>query len=120
MLRIFKNGGFASLVEVIIASVIFTFAAIGIYMGIAALTPKSAQSAKKLQAAYVGKSVVDRLLSEVSATSWSGGGNLDLDRDYTLNNINGTGISVRYRLTALPGYPTGEETPRILNMTVTY
>ena len=66
-----EKKGFASVIEVIITAIIFTFAAVGIFTALSSLRPHGADSARRLEAAYVGKQVVEELRSQVDARTWS-------------------------------------------------
>lgn len=83
MLRIHKNQGFASMVEVIVTAIIFTLAATGIFTTISMLRPHSGESVRRLEAAYVGKGVIDELREFVDASTWDdANGNLALSKVY--------------------------------------
>ena len=70
MLRIKHNQGFASLAEVLVTAVIFTLAAVGIFTTIAMLQPQGMDSQQRLQAAYIGQSVIEQLRGYVDARVW--------------------------------------------------
>ena len=75
------------------AAVIFVVAAAGILATVSFLRPQGADSAKRLQAAYMGKRIIDRLRSEVAADTWisgnfvSGVAHVWTEGDYTINYI---------------------------------
>ena len=71
MLKILKKQGFASFVEVLVTSVIFVVAALGIFTTISMLRPRAMDSAERIEAAYAGKSVLDRLRAYVDQRSWN-------------------------------------------------
>jgi len=72
-----ENKGFASIVEVIITSVIFVIVSAGIMSTVAQFRPQGQESSQKMEAAYIGKGVIDDLRRQVSAEDWfSGGGPL--------------------------------------------
>lgn len=97
--RFKKNGkdGFASIIEVVITAVIFILATAGILSTISMLRPHGVESSRKIEAAYIGKGIIDDLRNEVHATTtppyeyW--GPNLDPDAgtytqtqgDYTIS-----------------------------------
>lgn len=74
MLRDLKNKreeGFASMIEVIVTSVIFIIAAAGILTTVSMLKPVTTISTKKIEAAYIGKGIMDQLRKEVDAATWN-------------------------------------------------
>jgi len=122
MLKISKNAGFASFVEIIMTTGIFLITAVGIYSTIAMISPKSASSTRKLEAAYAGKTVIDRLSSQVTAESWVTPlptGNFVPGHNYTIPI--GSFI-VTYNFEIPPGFGAviPEERPRKLNVRVDY
>ncbi|HPN87973.1 MAG TPA: hypothetical protein PLH56_01390 [Candidatus Omnitrophota bacterium] len=66
-----KNNAFASIIEVVITSIIFVIASFGIFATITALRPQAEQSSTKLQAIYIGKQVTDELRAQVDAEIWN-------------------------------------------------
>ena len=68
--RINTRKGFASLVEIVVTSVIFLLAGVGIFTSIAMLRPHGGESSKKLEAGYIAKRVLDQLRSSVDASTW--------------------------------------------------
>ena len=62
-----RNEGFASIIEVIVTTVIFIIATAGILSTVSMLKPLSLESTKEIDAAYVGKGVIDKLRNEVDA-----------------------------------------------------
>ena len=71
MLKILKKQGFASLIEVLVTTVIFALAAIGILSTVSMLRPKGMTSARDLKAAYIGKQVMEDLRKDVDAQTWN-------------------------------------------------
>lgn len=71
MLKIRTKKGFASLVEVIVTSVIFVLAAFGIFTTMTMLRPHTTESSRKLEATYVGKQMVEELEGKVDARMWN-------------------------------------------------
>jgi len=55
MLKVLKQNGFASIVEVIVTAVVFTVAAFGILTTVSMLRPQGMESYRKLEAAYHAK-----------------------------------------------------------------
>ena len=70
MLKALKQDGFASLIEVLVTAVIFVVASLGIFTAISMLRPHGIESAKKLEAAYVGKRMIEELEGKVDARMW--------------------------------------------------
>ena len=70
MLKVLKQDGFASLIEVLVTAVIFVVASLGIFTTISMLRPHGVESAKRLEAAYVGKRLVEELRGKVDARVW--------------------------------------------------
>jgi len=70
MLKILKQEGFASLVEIIISSIIFIIAAFGIFSSISMLRPQGNLSTKRLEAAYIGKGIIDQLHAHLMGNTW--------------------------------------------------
>ncbi|MCK5082364.1 MAG: hypothetical protein KAR31_05610 [Candidatus Omnitrophica bacterium] len=90
-----RKEGFASIVEVAVTSVIFILATAGILSTVSMLKPHGEQSLKKIEAAYIGKGIIDELRQEVHASAGGlFGGNLALGvhnmttvGDYTVSYI---------------------------------
>ena len=96
MLKTLKNQGFASLVEVIVTSIIFVLAAFGIFTVVSMLQPHGQEAARRLEAAYYARSVLDELRAEVDARIWDNAvSNLHPGQTYT-RDFN------YYRVTWLP------------------
>ena len=116
MLRVLKNNGFASLVEVIVTAIIFTIAAAGILTTISALRPHSSESVRRLEAAYIGKSIIDELREAVDAETWNEAGS-DLATGVVTDSTSFPPYTVTYRIEEVPGT---SGTLRQLFMNVTY
>ena len=65
----------ASIIEVIVTSVIFIIAAFGIMSTLATSQPQSTNSAKRLKAAFIGRQFLDELRTKVDARTWDQGNN---------------------------------------------
>ena len=108
-LRKKKREGFASIVEVVVTSVIFVLATAGILSTVSMLKPHGRESSKKIEAAYIGKGIMDNLRKEVHATT----GAL-----FTGNLAVGT-----YNLAAIGNYTVGyvvtEPIPNLRRLTMT-
>ena len=113
MLKHLKSEGFASMTEVIIAAIIFAIAAAGVFTLLSTFRVQGRQSTHRLEAAYVGKSVIENLRSSVSAENWNDPnsslavgshqqavGNFQID--YTLTDVPDLGVR---RLTMNVTYP---------------
>ena len=70
MLRDLKDKGIASIVEVIVTSVVFVIAAAGILSTVAMFRPQGQEASLKIEAAYIGKGVIDDLRQQVNAEDW--------------------------------------------------
>ncbi len=70
MIRIHRKYGFASMAEVLVTAVIFVLAAVGIFATISMLRPQGMESKERLEAAYVGKSVIEELRGYVDERVW--------------------------------------------------
>ncbi len=66
-----QNG--VSLVEIIIAALIFTIAATGLLTTFASQRETSQRSQRKVQAAYYGRQVLEELRSKVDQRNWDSG-----------------------------------------------
>jgi hypothetical protein len=119
MNRIFKKNGFASMVEIIITAAIFSVAAAGIYATVASVNPKGISSTKKLEAAYIGKSVMEQLKGSVAGgTAWGPGGTLSIG-PHTVSPS--PGVTVSYNVIADPSFSADPTmAPRQVTMTITY
>ena len=73
-----KNRGF-TVVEIIVASLIFSITAIGIFSTLAAIRKPSAESQRRVTAAYFGKQVLDDLRAQIDAINWQEGSGGPLD-----------------------------------------
>ncbi len=70
MNKISNNKGFASILEVTITAIVFSIAAVGLISTITMVQPEATTSSKRLEAAYIGKSIMDELRANVDATTW--------------------------------------------------
>lgn len=112
MLRDLKDKGIASIVEVIVTSVIFVIAAAGILSTVAMFRPQGKEASLKIEAAYVGKGIIDDLRQQVNAEDWNDPGSSLAPDTYTTT----IGIyTIDYEITDEPnlGY-------RKLTMNITY
>ena len=104
-LRKLSEEGAASIIEITVTSIIFIVAALGIYSTMTSLAPASNESSTKLKAAYVGKSELDRLRSEVDASTWNAvGTNLypGSHGPFTRTGADGKDYNVTYTVSDLP------------------
>ena len=60
----------ASIVEIIVTSVVFIIAAGGILSTVAMFRPQGKEAALKIEAAYIGKGIIDDLRQQVNAEQW--------------------------------------------------
>lgn len=101
MFKLLKQGGFASIMEVIVSSIIFIIAAFGIFSSISMIRPHGAESSKKLEAAYIGREVIDDIRGQVDARTWDQPSSLlatGVNRAETIGDFN-----VTWRLEDVPG-----------------
>jgi hypothetical protein len=117
-----NKNGFGSIVEIIITAVIFVFSAFGILTAMSYLKPQSAKSSKKLEAAYVGRQVLDELRGSVSAENWWTGGSLDpAGSPYTSTiGVHDISYTVSDFPTGCTSGPNGDCSARKVIMTLTY
>ena len=117
MLKILKEKGFASVLEVIVTAVIFMLAAFGIMTTVSMLRPHDLESYRELEAAYHAKNMMDYLRGQVDAGTWDTG---PLATGVTHSNTIGD-YTVNWSLTEVDpaAYPPGLA-PRKLAMNVYY
>ena len=65
-----SNSGF-TIVEVIVSTVIFAIAAVGVFASIAAVHAPAIVSERKVAAAYYARQVADNLRAKVDARNWN-------------------------------------------------
>lgn len=119
MLKILKEKGFASVLEVIVAAVIFMLAAFGIMTTVSMLRPHNLEVSREIEASYHAKNIMDYLRGQVDAAAWeantgplaTGVGHSNTIGDYTIN----------WSLTEVDpsAYPPGLA-PRKLSMNIYY
>ncbi len=86
MLRDLKNNGFASIVEVIVTTVVFVLATAGILSTVAMLKPEETETTQKIEAAYIAKGILDDLRKQVDAITWDdAGSNLAVGVPHEIN-----------------------------------
>ena len=93
MLKILKEKGFASVLEVIVTAVIFMIAAFGIMTTVSMLRPHNLEVSREIAASYHAKNMMDYLRGQVDATAWgantgplaTGVAHSDAIGDYTIN-----------------------------------
>ena len=99
--------------EVIITAVIFTMAATGVFTALSSFRIQGTESSHRLEAAYVGRSVIENLRSAVSAQTWDDP-NSPVAPGVVHTQTIGS-FEVQYLLTDVPGLGV-----RRLTMNVTY
>lgn len=67
-----KHSGF-TLVEVIVAAMIFSILAAGLYASMSSLRQPAAVTTKKITAALIGQQILEDLRSKVDASNWNSG-----------------------------------------------
>jgi len=100
------------MVEVIVTAVIFVLATAGILSTVSMIKPQGTESSKKIEAAYVGKGVIDQLRKEVDASTWNTGA-LKVGGPYNWGGPTGD-YTVSYTVTET------DPTFRKLTMTITW
>lgn len=70
MLKILKQKGFASVLEVIVTAVIFMVAAFGIMTTVSMLRPHNLKVSREIEASYYAKNMMDYLRGQVDAIPW--------------------------------------------------
>jgi Tfp pilus assembly protein PilV len=81
-----ENEGF-TVVEVIVASLIFALTAAGIFATISALNQPVVESSEEVKAAFLGKRILEDLRKEVDATIWTGGPLDPANSPYAMNAV---------------------------------
>lgn len=109
-----QENGFASITEVIVTSIIFVLAAAGIMSTLAMLRPQGGGSTQKIEAAYLGKGIMDDLRKDVDAATWNDANSRLAPGPHNLGQING--FTVSYTVTQLPS----PSNVRRLDMTVSW
>ena len=93
MLKLLREKGFASVLEVIVTAVIFMLAAFSIMTTVSMLRPHTLEVSREIEASYHAKNMMDYLRGQVDATAWeantgplaTGVGHSDAIGDYTVN-----------------------------------
>ena len=112
MLRDLKNQGFASIVEIVVTTIVFVIAAAGILSTMIMFRPLGKEASLKVEAAYIGRGIIDDLRQQVNAEDWNDPGSSLAPGTYTTT----IGIyTIDYEITDEPnlGY-------RKLTMNITY
>ena len=99
MMKLMNNKGFASFVEVMVTSIIFVIASYGIFAAISGVNPSDNNSLARLEAAYIGKQVLEDLRTQVDARTWDDALANDLTPP-TYGPINITGVHGTYTVSA--------------------
>ena len=122
MLKLLKNEGFASIVEVIVASVIFVITALGAFSSIAMMRSQGGGSTEALEAVYAGKFVMDDLRAQVYGNLWAGGVLSPTGNPYTQSvTVGAKTYTVTYNMVDVPGHNYGAYSLlRRMDMQVTY
>jgi prepilin-type N-terminal cleavage/methylation domain-containing protein len=104
-----------TLVEVVVAAIIFAIAAAGMMATVSSLTTPAAESSREVTAAFIGKQILENLRRNVNAENWNTG-NLSTGFHPAFNTtINEVGYISRYRVVADPAGTAGRQV--ILNVT---
>lgn len=117
MMKNMRTSGF-TIIEVIVSTVIFTIVAAGLYASVSSLRKPAGDTTKTMNAALIGKNVLEDLRSRISASDWDSGGPLDpANSPYTLTPVILDGI------TYTPSYIVNATDPsgaRRVDVTVTW
>jgi len=120
MLKLLRQEGFASILEVIVASVIFVVTALGAFSSIAMLRSQGGGSTRELEALYIGKRVMDDLRGQVYGNLWASGPLSTVGNPYTQTiTVGARTYTVTYSMVdtqVSSGYPW----TRRMDMTVQY
>lgn len=119
--RLGNNKGFGSILEVTITAIVFSVAAVGLMTTITMVRPESTTSSKRLEAAYIGKQLIDDLRKDVSAETWYLGNTDDplLPGTYT-DSVTQDGVQYNYTYTIQQVNPYGDFDARKLTITIEY
>lgn len=115
---LFNNKGFGSILEVTITAIVFSVAAVGLISTITMVRPEATTSSKRLEAAYIGKQLMDDLRSNVDAGTWFLGNTDDplLPGNYSTSvTQDGVVYSINYTIADDPNIDA-----RKMTMTVEY
>ncbi len=82
-----------SLIEIIAAILIFSIASVGLFSTFAAQRESTERSERRLQAAYLGRQVLEELRAKIDAMSWDSG---DLSEGVHLYPTNSALFNVSY------------------------
>jgi len=103
MTKTLNKMGFASILEVIVSSIIFMIAAVGFFSSVSMLRPQATDSTKKLLALHTAKQVVDDLRAQVYGNMWTNAGSPL--RPGVLHQRTIGAYTINYILTDVPGMP---------------
>jgi len=116
MLKILKKEGFASILEVVVASVIFIITALGAFSSIAMIRAQGGGSTEGLEALYAGKRVMDDLRAHVYGNMWATGPLSPAGNPYSqIITVGARQYTVQYNVVDVPNLWA-----RRLDMIVTY
>ena len=91
-----------SFVEVVVASVIFTLVAVGMFATISIVRQPAEESSEEITAAFVGKQILENLRKEVDAATW-GTGPLSVGTYTNLVEVDGVFYNATYIVEDDPG-----------------
>lgn len=107
----YGNQGFASIIEVVMTSIVFIVASAGILSAVSMLQPLSAESSQKIEAAYLAKGLMDEFRKDVLATP---GSYWEADLDPGVHNLGAIGdYTVSYEVF------DGDPIPNVRKVTMT-
>ena len=116
-----------TMVEVLVATVVFIIAALGIMSTYAAIRTPSTKTDHKLVAALYGEELLASLRNEVDANTWAltqgAGGRFDCTNGVTYSgtkSVGGITYNYTYTVTCPSGNPANTDDPRSVNLQVTW
>ncbi len=123
-LKILQSSGGFTIVEVLVATVIFTIAALGTFSTIASIRKPAAVSERKLQGAYYAKQILEDLRPQVDARNWNPATGQYSSGDLTMGThllstttINGTPYISSYVVSTVAGTPNLFQVQVMVNWT---
>ena len=127
MLKLLKNHGFASIVEVIITAVIFTLTIFAVFSSITGVIPISKESFDTLGLHYYSEGMMQSLTSQVNVPEWLNGTLITNVAHSENQEIHGDVYPFSYQqfksnyiITDVSGYAPNEGPRKVtLNMSIT-
>ena len=110
-----RNG--FTIIEVVVAALIFAIATAGIFATVSSLSKPAQESTEEVTAAFLGKRILEDLRTSVDATTWSLNSSFLSVGTHTLNSMNIDGIvyTGNYIVTADPSGTASRQVTLNLN-----